>query len=116
LYRYASDDYQRELVWTNEDIVELAAVSPDGRWAAIEQVVDNRETDTYVLDLSKRKAKPKLITKAKQPAKTHVFTFTHDSAKLIYSTDEHGEFRQAWSYELATGKHELVLASDWDVT
>lgn len=116
LYRYASDDYQRELVWTNEDIVELAAVSPDGRWAAIEQVVDNRETDTYVLDLSKRKAKPKLITKAKQPAQTHVFTFTHDSAKLIYSTDEHGEFRQAWSYELATGKHELVLASDWDVT
>ncbi len=41
--------------------------------------------------------------------------FTPDSAQLYYGTNEHGEFNQVWSYDLAGGARELVLAADWDV-
>ena len=41
--------------------------------------------------------------------------FTPDSKKLIYSTNEYGEFSQAWTLELETGRREVLIAEDWDV-
>jgi dipeptidyl aminopeptidase/acylaminoacyl peptidase len=115
LYRYVSADLSRELIWQNDDLRQLGVVSDDGRWATLNQIHDNRDTDILLLDLSKKKAKPKLVTTSKHAADTLPLTFTPDLTKLIYRTDEHGEFRQVWSYDLASAKHELVLAADWDV-
>ena len=41
--------------------------------------------------------------------------FTPDGKKLIYSTNEYGEFSQAWTLELETGRREVLIAEDWDV-
>jgi len=44
-----------------------------------------------------------------------VLTFTPDSRYLYYSTNEHSEFQQAWSYDLSTGKRDSMVKADWDV-
>jgi dipeptidyl aminopeptidase/acylaminoacyl peptidase len=34
---------------------------------------------------------------------------------LVYATNEHGEWNQAWTYDLASGRRERLVAADWDV-
>jgi dipeptidyl aminopeptidase/acylaminoacyl peptidase len=45
-----------------------------------------------------------------------VYGFTPDGKSLWYGTDGHGEFIQAWSYDLATGKARAEIAAAWDVS
>jgi dipeptidyl aminopeptidase/acylaminoacyl peptidase len=44
-----------------------------------------------------------------------VHEFTRDNAALIYSTDEHGEFNQAWRYDLTSGEKAPLIQAEWDV-
>ena len=47
--------------------------------------------------------------------KHYVFTFTPDSGGLVYGTDEHSEFLEAWTYDIASGERQPRLQADWDV-
>nr|NIS42573.1 S9 family peptidase [Desulfuromonadales bacterium] len=44
-----------------------------------------------------------------------VHSFTPDSSRLILSTDEHGEWNEAWAYDIESGEMSQYLAADWDV-
>jgi dipeptidyl aminopeptidase/acylaminoacyl peptidase len=44
-----------------------------------------------------------------------VHEFTRDNSKLVYSTDEHGEFNQAWTYDVSTAARAPLISADWDV-
>jgi len=45
-----------------------------------------------------------------------VYGFSPDAASLIYITDEHGEFDQAWSHDLASGEKSVLIEADWGVS
>ena len=115
LYRYAADGYERTLVFRNDDALTIAAVSPDGSKVAMVKPRTSADSDLYILDTRAADAKPKLITPHEGNISHGVHEFTPDSGKLVYSTDEHGEFQQAWTYDLATGKSEPLVSADWDV-
>jgi dipeptidyl aminopeptidase/acylaminoacyl peptidase len=116
LYRYATKDYQRSLVFRNDQALGIAAVSPDGRYVALIKPRTSADTDLYLLDTSKPGAAPALITKHEGNVSHGAFTFTPDSTQLVYSTDEHGEFRQAWTYDLASGRKAPLVTARWDVS
>jgi dipeptidyl aminopeptidase/acylaminoacyl peptidase len=44
-----------------------------------------------------------------------VYDFTPDGKSLVYSTDEAGEYTQAWTYNLAGGAKAPLIKADWDV-
>jgi dipeptidyl aminopeptidase/acylaminoacyl peptidase len=44
-----------------------------------------------------------------------VYEFTRDSKQLVYSTDEHGELTQAWTYDIETERKAPLIKADWDV-
>ena len=115
LYRYAVNGYQRSMLFRNNDALIIAAVSPDGRFVVLDKPRTSADSDLYVLDTSKPKAQPTLITKHEGNVTHGVFTFTRDSKQLVYSTDQHGEFRQAWTYDIATGKQAPLITAQWDV-
>lgn len=116
LYRYATDGYARTLIFSNEAGFQLGSVSPDGRWLALTKVINNADSNVLVADLTaKKKAAPKLITKHEGAVQNSAEGFTPDSKKLIYTTDGHGEFAQAWSYDLKTGKSAVEEKANWDV-
>lgn len=115
LYRYATNGYERTLVFRNEDALAIAAVSPDGSKVAMVKPRTSADSDLYILDTRAADARPQLITPHDGNIAHGVHEFTPDSGKLVYSTDEHGEFQQAWTYDLGTGKSEPLVSAKWDV-
>jgi dipeptidyl aminopeptidase/acylaminoacyl peptidase len=115
LYRYATKNYARTLVFRNTEGWSLGAVSPDGRYLALVKPNTSADSDVYIADLS-RKSAPKLITQHKGVVQHDVYEFTRDSRQLVYQTDEHGEYAQAWSYDVASGERKPLVQADWDVT
>ncbi|MEO5823833.1 MAG: S9 family peptidase [Vicinamibacteraceae bacterium] len=116
LYRYATKDYQRSMVFRNDQALGIAAVSPDGRYVALIKPRTSADSDLYLLDTSQPDAAPALITKHEGNVSHGAFTFTPDSKQLVYATDEHGEFTQAWTYDLASGQRAALVAARWDVS
>lgn len=115
LYRYATADYARKLVFRNTDGWSISGVSPDGRYLALVKLHSSANSDIYLLDTQEKKPTPKLITEHQGDVSHGVYEFTRDSKKLVYATDEHGEFVQAWTYDIATGQKAVLAQDDWDV-
>jgi dipeptidyl aminopeptidase/acylaminoacyl peptidase len=116
LYRYATSNYQRSLVFRNDQALGIAAVSPDGRYVALSKPRTSADSDLYLLDTSAATPTPVLITKHEGNVSHGAYNFTPDSKQLVYATDEHGEFRQAWTYDLASGKKAPLVTARWDVS
>lgn len=116
LYKYTADGYSKQLVFTNRDGWQVSDVSDDGRWVALGKVRNNADSDIYIWDATDPDTAPKLITPHTGDVSHSVLTFTRDSRQLFYRTNEHGEFYQAWRYDLATGESKPVIKADWDVS
>lgn len=115
LYRYASDDYGRELVYENPGFA-LGAISGDGRWLALVKPRTSADSDVYVVDATSDDKKAVLITEHEGNIAYDVYDIAPDNRTLVYATDEHGEFGQAWSHDLETGEKSVLVADDWDVS
>ncbi|MBX7495084.1 S9 family peptidase [Qipengyuania sp. 6B39] len=115
LYGYAADGFERARLFTNEGGFSVDAISDDGRWVALSKAISSADSDLYLVDLAADEPQPVLISEHDGNVSHGVYTFTRDNSALIYATDEHGEFNQAWRYELASGAKSPVLEADWDV-
>ena len=115
VYRYSASDYSRELVFENSDFA-VVAVSRDGRWIALDKDPQSANSDVYLVDLESDEKTPVLITAHEGTVKYNAASFSTDNAYLVYTTDEFGEFRQAWRYDLASGEKSPLVAADWDVS
>jgi dipeptidyl aminopeptidase/acylaminoacyl peptidase len=113
VYAYDAQTLQRRLVFQNEGY-QPAAVSPDGRYVALVKAHSSANSDIYLAELGTNAA-PRLITEHQGNVSYSPYTFTPDSRSLVYATNEHGEWAQAWTYELAGGRRERLVAADWDV-
>jgi dipeptidyl aminopeptidase/acylaminoacyl peptidase len=112
VYRYAVDGYARERMFENDGRYLPAGVSRNGRWLALAESISNTRTDLWVVDLATGK---RIRVTPDVDANHGFFTFTPNSRQLIYSTDEFGQFDQAWSYDLASGARAVAIKADWDV-
>lgn len=115
LYRYATADYERELLYENTGF-EIADLSPDGRWLALDKPRTSADSDIYLVDLGREPRTPVLITAHAGNIAHRTFDFTPDSRYLVYGTDEHGEFRQAWRHDLQNGTRSRLIEAPWDVS
>jgi len=114
LYAVDPASYAMTRVFDNPGMF-ISAVSPDGRWIALEKPLTSANSDLYLVDLQ-GDGQPQLITPHEGDVAHGVYGFTPDGAGLIYATNEHGEFNQAWRHDLATGARAPWLTADWDVS
>ena len=114
-YAYNPDDYSRELIFENPGFVP-STISADGRWIALDRPITSANSDIYVVSLDSEDKAPKLITEHQGNIAYATYAFSADSKQLILATNEFGEFNQAWTYELETGKKTLLIEADWDVS
>ena len=116
LYEYDTASYERRLVFENPGM-EIADISRDGRWLALVRPRTTADSNIYLVDLnaSGSAREPRLITEHTGNITYGVHEFTRDNDALIYGTDEHGEFNQAWRYDLASGAKTPLIQAEWDV-
>ena len=115
LYRYAASDYERELLYENTGF-EIADLSPDGRWLALDKPRTSADSDIYLVDLGSEQRTPVLITAHSGNIAHGTYAFTPDNRYLVYGTNEHGEFMQAWRYDLQNGARSTLIEAPWDVS
>jgi dipeptidyl aminopeptidase/acylaminoacyl peptidase len=115
VYRYAADDYTRELVFENPGF-QLSDISGDGRWVALNKPRTSADSDIYVVDLFNANHEPILITEHEGNIAHFTYGIAPDSKSLIFATNEHGEFNQAWQYDLESGEKSLLIDAPWDVS
>ncbi|MFU8878466.1 MAG: alpha/beta fold hydrolase [Wenzhouxiangellaceae bacterium] len=121
LYRYDAETYQREMVFQNSRELPFPTrgfhVSPDGRWLSLDFHHTRYDFDIYLVDLHSEERVPELVLTSPETEIVHRgMGFTPDSGKLIYGTDEHGEFFHAWTLDLETRTTEPLVEGDWDIT
>lgn len=115
LYRYRTEGYERELVLRNEGGWNVSAVSRDGRWVALGKPRSNADSDIYIWDAQRPDQAPVHVTAHLGNVQHIPLTFSPDGGKLYYLTDGHGEFTQAWAYDLQSRTREVAVQAAWDV-
>ena len=116
VYRYQVSDYSRELIYQNDGGYSVESISPNGRYIALSKTNTNADSNLYLADLNAEEVLTELITEHEGEVQHSAYTFSRDSKQLIYSTDEFGEFRQAWAYDLENKTKAVNFAADWDVS
>lgn len=111
---YDAATLESRILFENPGQFFPSAVSPDGRWIVIDQANTSADSDIYLVDLQGT-GDPFLITEHEGDIAYGSFDFTPDSSALIFATNEHGEWNQAWRRDLATGAVSPVVQADWDV-
>ncbi len=114
LYAYNTDGYERELLFENNGGWQVSDISPNGQYLAIVKNRTSADSDVYLKDLESDE-EPQLITEHEGNVAHGSMTFTPDSNKLVIGTNEHGEFNQAWTYDIESGETEPFIQADWDV-
>ena len=116
LYRYDAGAYERELVYeVDGEYGSVSAVSRDGRWVALVKTTNNADNDLYVWDALNPDDEPVLVTPHEGDVSYRVADFSPDGGELYYTSNEEGEFRQLYAYNLGDGFHRFIEGYDWDV-
>ena len=116
LYAYDPNTYASRLVFENADAFSPGALSRSGRWLALDKSRTSADSDIYLVDLSSEDQTPQLITEHEGNIAYATYDFTPDETALVLSTNEAGEFSQAWSHNIATGEKAPLIEADWDVS
>ena len=115
LYAVDPADYATTMVFENPGF-QPGALSDSGRWLALDKPRTSADSDVYVVDLSAETPEPVLVTAHEGNIAHGTYDFTPDETKLVYSTNEFGEFNQAWTHDLVTGEKASLIEADWDVS
>lgn len=116
LYQYQVKDFSRELLFENDEGLDTASISGNGRYVAMTKTINNKKTDLYLLDLNAEQKTPRLITPAQGDVAHEAFSFNPDSTSLIFGSNADGEFVKALAYELSSGDVSTVYEAKWDVS
>jgi dipeptidyl aminopeptidase/acylaminoacyl peptidase len=113
LYELTVADYERTLLYRNDNGYDVGAISPDRRYLALVKSNTTNDNDLYLLD--RQTDELKLLTPGEGPVQSYPTGFSPDGASLYFVTDEGSEFTHLVRYDLASGERESVLAADWDI-
>jgi dipeptidyl aminopeptidase/acylaminoacyl peptidase len=113
VYAYDTDSYERRIIFQNEGFL-IGDVARDGRHVALIKAHSSANSDIYVAETGSS-APPRLITEHQGNVAYEVYGFAPDSRSLVYSTDEAGEYGQAWTHNLDSGEKRPMIQADWDV-
>jgi dipeptidyl aminopeptidase/acylaminoacyl peptidase len=114
VYAYDAATLDRHMIFQNDGFI-VGDVSRDGRHVALVKAISSADSDVYLATVGDS-APPRLLTQHQGNVAFGVIGFTPDSRALVYSTNETGEFDQAWTYDLASGGKRPMIQADWDVS
>ena len=113
IYRYDATTLSRTMLFQNTDGYFPGQVSDDGKWVSLAKINTTNDSDVFVWNVETKKAIK--ISDHTGQANFSPAAFDPTSKYLYYVTNDAGEFSALRRYVLATGQHEDVYKTDWDV-
>ena len=113
LYRYDAKTYARTLFYQDDVGYQIGNVSDDGKWLSLVKPKGTSDSDLYLWNAGTRQVQH--LSPHQGQAEYSSADFDPASKYLYYLTNDGGEFTRVRRYELASGRHEEVEKSDWDV-
>lgn len=113
LYLYDAKDYKRTVVYQNDSGMNVSSISRDGKWLAFDKPNTTADSDVYLYNVATREMKH--ITPHKGTASYSASSFDPESKRLLFTTNDGGEFNRIASIDLASGQVVDVEKADWDL-
>jgi len=113
LYRYDAKTYQRERLYENAEGFDIGPLSRDERWLALGKSRTTNDSDLHLYDRQARKLVH--LSKHTGDAQYMAQTFSPDSKRLLYLTNDGSEFLELRAFTLDSGTHENVQKEPWDI-
>lgn len=111
LYQMKIGEWEPELLYENKEGFSIADVSDSGKFLALSQPVTTSENKLFLLNRESGN-----MTEISKPGFNYSPTgFNKEESKLFYTTNYGGEFASLMSYDLASGKSEVLYETNWDV-
>lgn len=113
LYEITLDGYKRTLIYKNTDGFDLGPISRDKHYLALSKSKSSTDSDIHLHDL--RTNTTRNITAHTGEVNNSPADFSPDGSKLLYISDDGGEFTSLRAYDIASGAKSVVYAQNWDV-
>ena len=114
VYEVTTDGYERTLIYRNDEGYLFTAISPNKRYLALLKSHTWADSDVYLYD--RETGELRNLTPHEGEVYNIAMDFTPDGSGLLIVTDEGREFRYLVRQDLATGRRDTLVATDWDVT
>lgn len=113
VYEMDINSFEPRMVFENDKGLSIGAFSNDKKYIAFKKIITRATSEMYLYNTNKNKLKQ--ITSHDGEIYFSPASFSYDSKKLYYLTDEESEFKYIKSYDIDSGDSQLIESSDWDV-
>ncbi len=113
VYKMSLDGYQSEMVYKNDEGMDLTAISDDEKFYALVRAITTSTNDMFLYDVEKGERLQLSPENSKYSYNPQFFD--HKGEYLYYLTNEGGEFNYLNRYKLADGSTEKVHEYSWDI-
>jgi dipeptidyl aminopeptidase/acylaminoacyl peptidase len=105
--------YPSMLLYENKEGLDVGSISRDSRYIALTKSITTNNNDMYLLDTQSGQVKH--ISEHTGDATYDPQYFSLDNRKLIYLTNEGGEFAYLVSYDVESGEKTKFEEAPWDI-
>ena len=114
VYEMDINSFEPRMVFENDQGLSIGAISNDKKYIAFIKIITRANTDMYLYNTDNEEMKH--LTPHEGEIYFSPQSFSYDSKKLYYLSDEDSEFKYVKSYDLVSGDFQLIESLDWDVT
>lgn len=112
-YKMKIGDWKGEMLYQNDDGVNIAGMSNDENVFALSKTITTSENQLWLYDRNTKERTE--ISDPEQPGSYVGAGFSNDGKYFYYTTDVGKEFAYLVEYEIATGETETIFETNWDV-
>lgn len=113
IYRFDIVNGKSEMFFENPGRDSLADWSNDGRYLALSRFHTVTNTDMFLYDTQTKDMKH--LSEHEGEIVFEPTSFTHDGKGLYFLTDENSDFTYVKKMDIATGRSETIVESEWNV-
>lgn len=114
LYMADSRDWKEEMIYKNTNGYEFSGRTKDRNNLALVKSVTTSVSQLFLFD--RKTGKMTQVSEPDKPGKYYGSGFSNDGRFFYYTTDVGSEFSYLVSYEIASGKRDILYQAEWDVT
>jgi dipeptidyl aminopeptidase/acylaminoacyl peptidase len=113
LYKMDTASWKPAMVYKNDKGFDVGAMSDNERYLSLVETITTSATNIYVADQQTKTLKK--LNPDSIPTSNFPLQFSADNNTLYYATDEGSEYQYVMKYDIATGQHEKLYSTNWDV-